>query len=316
MAIIYTTGTINQPDAATVGLTMAEKIRDDLTAHTAWDLVEEFTAAAGTVRWYIFKCLATESGLPADFFAVMGRTLSNGTLSIAIGEGYNQATKVFSLYALSPGTQTTAYDAQGRAAATFVLGVNGFQNNAGVDPRYFTWAPSGTSTKWWITAVDDGFTVAFNGASNGYIHLGAFVPLTDLPNAMPLQIIGNAYPGGATNGAVTRNPAIAGRSVVNFALSTMIASPNLGFVGDLRYNDRLLSNQRSVAERSIVMNLWPDNTVSAEYGWVMGKQKRMRVGANPPAGFAFGDAYALEGRLWVPYAPTDGQIWDTGMAAA
>jgi hypothetical protein len=38
MASQYTTGTINQPDSGSVGQAMVEKIRDDVSAHAAWDL--------------------------------------------------------------------------------------------------------------------------------------------------------------------------------------------------------------------------------------------------------------------------------------
>jgi hypothetical protein len=82
----YTTGTINQPDAGSLGLAMAERIRDDLTAHAAWDLVEEFTPAGGAARFYVMRCLAASNGLGSDFFLVMGRTLANGELRFAICE--------------------------------------------------------------------------------------------------------------------------------------------------------------------------------------------------------------------------------------
>jgi hypothetical protein len=52
-------------------------------------------------------------------------------------------------------------------------------------------------------------------------------------------------------------------------------------------------------------------------GWALGKQKRWRVtNQSAPVGFAFGDAYALDGRLWVPFLPSDPRMWDTGVAAS
>jgi len=311
MAIIFTTGTINQPDAGSVGLAMAEKIRDDVVAHAAWELVEEFTPSGGSVRWYVFKCLAAESGLPADFFVVMGRTLGNGRLEIALSEGYNTVGKVMSSVAPYGATAGVLYDSEGRHPTTTVLGTGIFSGNPGT-PRSQFWIPSGTATKWWLTVAEDGFTVAFNGTSNGFIHVGTYVPLAVLPITMPLQICGNSF----SLGAITRNPAVASGTVTQYALSFDFTVLNLGFATDLRYNDKLQSNQRPVAERAITIQMGQGPSQAADTGWALGKHKRFRAGGTAPAGLAFGDAYVLNGRLWVPYLPTDGLIWDTGVASS
>lgn len=321
--ISYTTGTINQPDAGSVGQAMAEQIRDDLVAHAAWELVEEVSGT--NTYWYVLRCLASASGLPADFFAVIGRTRGNGELRFAIGEDYDSATHVLSHYAHNNVAGVT-YDASGRNGTnTFTLGANNFGTSFG-DPMYMAWVPSGTSTKWWLTAADDGFTVAFNGASNGFVHLGAYAPLSALPNTMPVCLIGSS--GGASggnHGGITRNPAVAGVNPGNayvYSLEieggggTAIGNgPILGFRGAFQYNDKLQNNQRPIAEQGI--NVYQGAADAAQVtGWALGKQKRMRVSDKAmPAGFAFGDAFALDGNLWVPYLPTDGRIWDTGVAA-
>jgi len=312
MAIIFTTGTINQPDAGSVGLAMAEKIRDDVVAHAAWELVEEFTPAASVMRWYVFRCLATESGLPADFFAVMGRRLSDGTLYFTICESYNAVGHLMSFYPVFSANGVT-YDSEGRSPATYTLGATAFPASGSVNPKYLWWTPAGTSTKWWLTVAEDGFTVAFNGAANAYVHLGAYIPLAALPIVMPIQIIGSSV----GDGGITRNPAVAGwpSSLTNSAL-LIGQGPGLGFQGDLRYNDKLQSNQRPIAEMGmfIASGVGGDQ---AQLGWALGKHKRMRVAASAtPIGFAFGDAYALNGRLWVPYLPTNNNIWDTGVASS
>lgn len=319
MAIIYTTGTINQPDAGSVGLTMAEKIRDDVVAHPAWVLEEEFTPATGAVRWYVFKCLAAESGLPNDFFIVMGRTLSNGELRFAICEGYNAAGHVMSFFARRSGSGAN-YDASGRATDTYALSTVVLPTAAN-NAHYHSWIPSGTSTKWWITVDSDGFAVAFNGPSNGFIHCGAYVPLTALPILMPIQLIGSSD----NIGGITRNPAVASIAsaintsalIIQGGASTAPGNgPLLGFPGDLRYNDKLQNNQRPVAEQGLIVPIG-NNGDQAQNGWALGKQKRMRItNASVPVGFAFGDAYALDGSLWVPYLPTDGRMWNTGVASS
>lgn len=320
MGLVYTTGTINDADAGSVGLAMVNQIRDDLVAHAAWELVEEFTPGSGLARWYVFKCLASESGLSADFYVVIGRTLGSGELRFAICEGYDAATHTMSKYAIWP--SAPAFDSSGRTPATLVLGTAVLSNSGG-QPHYLSWTPSGTSTKWWLIIDDDGFTVAFNGASNGFVHVGAYIPLTDasMPIALPLQIVGSSN----TYGGITRNPAVASSTPAGYNNSLNIyggGNPTvqffeafLGFRGQFKFNDKLQGNQRPVAEQGIQIV-----SGSADYstvtGWALGKQKRMRVSDQAmPTGFAFGDAFALDGTLWVPYKPDDGRIWDTGVAA-
>lgn len=317
MAIIFTTGTINQPDAGSVGLAMAERIRDDVVAHVAWDLVEEFTAAAGTVRWYVFKCLAAQSGLPSDFHVVMSRTLGNGELRMFVCEDYNPATHVASFFAPSSYFTNYTYDATGRYTTTFTLGVNPSAGN-GNDPGYASWAPSGTSTKWWITVDNDGFSVAFNGAANGYMHVGAYTSLTTLEILLPIQTTGSNYVGNqsaADTGGITRNPAIASLTYAGAGL-TFFSARWLGFPGTWQYNDKLQNNQRPSGELGIAISRRTAGD-EAICGVVLGKQKRMRgTDGTIPGAVAFGDAYVMSGRLWVPYLPSASRVWDTGVASS
>lgn len=316
MAKIYTTGTINQPDAGSVGLAMVNKIRDDVIAHAAWELVEEYTASGGAVRWTVLRCLAAGSGLSADYYVVIGRQLSNGELKFAICEDYNAVGHTMSFFGRSSSGGVT-FDAEGRDPATYVLGTSVLASTAS-NPLHQVWTPSGTSTKWWIIVDDDGFTVAFNGASNAFVHIGAYIPLHPLDADLPIQIIGY----NSQTGAITRNPAVAGlaSAISNPALQIKGGGSTagtygevLGFRGDLRYNDKLQNNQRPVAEQGIAIDSSTDSV--QQNGWALGKQKRMRIGLNSPAGMAFGDAYAMMGTLWVPYLPTDSRIWDTGVAS-
>lgn len=320
MAISFNTGTINQPDAGSVGLAMVEKIRDELVAHVAWDLVEEFTATSGTCRWYVFKCLASQSGMSADWFLVIARTLGSGELRFSICEDYNA--RVMAFYSIGQAyTSTFNFDSLGRFATnTYPLGATPFTSGTNV-PSYTTWTPSGTSTKWWTTIDNDGFTVAFNGASNGFVHGGAFVPLTQLPMLLPIQLIGYD-----SIGLICRNPGAAGLSnmyggalgITGGQGSNPPGSNLLGFASYLNYNDKLQGNQRPVAEIGMITLIWQESIQISGHGYVVGKQKRVRVGrqGTTPPGFAFGDAYVLQNRLWVPFSPSDSRVWDTGVAAS
>ena len=320
MASIFTTGTINQPDAGSVGLAMVERIRDDITANPAWELVEEFTAAAGTCRWYVFRCLATESGLPRDFYWVIARILGTGELRMFACEEYDSATNTVRGYGPYTYYQVYAYDAAGRLDQEVILGAQPPGNMSGNNPIYHGWTPSGTSTKWWIIAAEDQVIVAFNGAQNGYFDVGAYIPLTQTLIDMPIHMAGDqdGY------GRITNNPVVANISHPGGALTYIggggpsVGSSDvpLGFMGDLRYNDALQNGQRPVSEMG--MNLMIYNQGDQEVqGQALGKRKRMRytVGA-VQAGLAFGDAYVLENRLWVPYRPDDPRLFDTGVAAS
>jgi hypothetical protein len=317
--LAFSTATINDANAAAVGLAMANRFRDDIVAHAAWDLVEEYTPGGGAVAWTVFKCLASASGLSADYYVVMGRTIATGELRFAIAEGYSSSTHTMSRFAPVV-ANTVAFDAVGAYPDTYVLGTAAFSNGQKT-PSYQSWTPGGASAKFWLIVDDDGLTAAWNGLAEGFIHLGAYIPFTDQANTMPLMITGMSV-----SGAITRNPALAGASAANLGIGLYIQGGGtanevdggtqvLGFRGDMRYNDAFHSGKRLLAEIGIVM--YQNTPASQEsYGWALGKQKRMRLGGgSPPAGFAWGDSYILDGQLWVPWKPTDKRIWNTGVAA-
>lgn len=311
MAILYTTGTINQPDAGSVGMAMANQLRDDIVAHPAWELVEEFTPSGGAVRWMVFKCLALESGLSADFFVVLGRVLGSGKLDIAVCEGYTAATHTMQYFSPAGSSTLYLYDAQGRRTETYVLSTVELPGSA-IAPIYLNWTPSGVSTKWWLSVDDDGFVAAFNGASNAFFGAGAYIPLAAMPIDLPILQYGST-----TSWGITRNPVVAGTNQRGYALGVDSQIQTLGFAGRLDTNDALQNNERVVAECGIRASLSFNGLGSdpALWGSALGKLKNMRRGSgNPPVGFTFGDAYALNGTLWVPYLPTDERIWNTGVA--
>jgi len=306
MAIIYTTGTENQPDAGSVGLSMVEQIRDDLVAHPAWELVEEFTPGGSPICWYVFKCLASESGLVADYHVVIGRGLGDGRLRFYICEGYTAGTHLMQGNAPAVYHLQIAYDALGRWTVDKTL-----STAWPTDLAYGEWLPSGTSTKWWLATAEDGFTVAFNGPSNGFIQIGSYIPLTVMAIALPICIYSSTNSG---YNAITRNPAVADSP--SYYSAALLWNPHgIGFGGDMRYNDKIQGNNRPVIEYGMVLFSYQTGD-QASHGWVLGKLKHMRAGGQYPAGIAFGDAYVLDGRLWVPYNPQDSRIWDTGVAAS
>lgn len=313
--INFTTGTINQPDSGSVGQAMVERMRDDIVAHPAWDLVEEFTPSGGNHRYYVLKCLAASSGMASDFFIVLDRRLVDGAIFMAICEDYDAATHTmshFSQYGYY--TAGVAYDGLGRIPSDYVLGSGGF-SSANSAPHNYYWVPNSTSTKWWIIVYDDGFAVAFNGTMNGWMSCGVYTPLSSMPIALPIACHGNAGSSLSAQGSITRNPAAAG---ITYYGAALYYTPDtaLGFAGDFRYNDKLQANQRPVAE--IGMHVYEYNVGDkAVYGGVLGKLKHVRTGNGQlPAGLSFGDAYVLDGRLWVPPSPAEARVWDTGVPSS
>lgn len=320
MAILFTTGTKTSADAATLGDDMASQIRDDLVLHDAWELVEEFTPGGATVRWYVFKCLASESDLPDDFYVVMGRTLSTGKLMFAICEEYNDTTNVMSKVAIEEGNVT--YDGDGCDPQTFTLSTSPFAGFGSAQPRTEPWTPGASTIKWWISVSEDGFAIAFNGTPTDFVQVGAYIPLTPLTIDLPIMIIGSHASG---TGGITRNPAVAGVDASAGGYDNALSingggggsigfGPALGFMGTWSYGDALLGDERAMAEQGIVMQTSGDEVERS--GYVLGKQKRMLVNSGSmPGSLAWGDSFEMNGTLWVPYKLTDGRIWDTGVPA-
>lgn len=312
--LAFSTATISDASAAAVGQAMAERFRDDIVAHAAWSLVEEFTATSGTVRWYVFQCDDASSGLSKDFHVVLGRTLSTGELKFALCEDYNSTTHTMSRF-VPVIAGNYAYDSVGANPLTYVLGTSPFSGSSNT-PLYNTWTPGGTSAKFWLIVDDDAITAAWSGLTEGFIRYGAYIPLTDLTNNCPIMMMGHS-----TAGGITRNPAVASQTLNSAAMlingggTTSFDGVALGFRGDIRYLDQLHSDQSLVSEVGIVLYQYTANAPEI-YGYALGKQKGMRYGGgSPPVGFVWGDSYVLDGELWIPYKANDLRIYNTGVAA-
>lgn len=325
MASIFTTGSEAEASAPVLAETLLGQIRDDVTAHAAWELVEEFTVS-GT-NWIVLKCLASVSGLSDDFYVVMGRTISTGESFFTIAEDYDAGTNVLSNFPTwNLSGSNIQYDGSGRNPVTRTLNGTNFDQNTNNAPFINQWYPQSNAVNWWIIVSEDTFTVGLNGSPNWFIHVGAYTYLGQLPNLLPIQMIGSQQ----WFGGITRNPAIESKLLAptfgyvhlfyggaDTSLSTNRWTP-LGFQGPWKANDALQNDQRPVAEVGMAMVPHAsDDTWPAQYGFALGKQKRMRASKETmPSGFSFGDAFALNGKLWVPYKTDDGRIWDTGIASS
>lgn len=328
--LLFTTGTLTEASAAALGATMQSKIRDDLGLHPAWELVEEFTPSGGAVNWLVMKCLASASGLSQDYFVVIARNISSGELRIFISENYNTSTKVVQYYVPYFGGAGVTYDSLGRNSATFTLGtavmlVTGSHSQPQTFQSFFT--PS-TTTKFWIIASDDGFTVAFNGSHNKFIHVSAYIPLATLQSDLPIGMCSTTSGGSGADGGITRNPAAAG---LGAGLATGLTTygggspftsytPGIGW-WDVNispaYNDKLNDNKRGLLSEIGVV-IYPNNpsTHFPIYGYALGKQTPRFRFLPGLTGTVWGDTVTYNGTLWIQYLPgLESRIWDTGVAA-
>lgn len=312
MATTFTSGSKSGlANAAALGQSIAEQFRDDLVAHAAWELVEEVTP--GTMHWYVFRCLSASSGLPADFYLIMGRVISTGVLQWFIAEGYNDTTNVASLYPTNnasgaANTSTYTYDSSGRQTShTFTLSTSAITNSNN-QPRGHTWTPSGTSSNYWIMAREDGCTINLDGANDAFMTCGAFEWLASTANAMPVLSQGtNGIQG--QNGFMTRNPLCISGSFSHWA-TTLDATPGtlnnddlyLGFPGTLQIADAMNGGIGSTSEigvRIAVHTTASHVSAANVIGEFLGKYKHIRIGRSA-ASATFGDAYEMDGTLWVP----------------
>lgn len=322
----FHTNTINEANAGAVGLATVEDLRDHIVAHAAWELVEEFTPASGLVHWYVFRNLASVSLLPRDWYVVIGRTIGSGRLVMFLCETYDSGTKTvggYAPYTASP-QNNVVFDAFGRGPWTYVLGTAELGTSVTNAPQNLRFDPTGTANKYWLIVDDDWLAFAFNGAWNGIYTFGRFNWLSqDVPNDCPLIMwgsTGSTSPGNTYNNGITNNPLAASQTRPAYAITYLTASSVvLGFSGRLDTGDALLNGERPVAELGIVMN--NISTASgqaydaATIGYILGKYRNTRFGVNPPSGVAFGDAYVIDGTLWVPWSPSLGYLYDTGIVA-
>ena len=333
MATVHYNGTLSgAANAAALGTLIAEKIRDELVAHAAWELVEEYSP--GTAVHYVFRCLASANDLTDDFYLIMTRTISTGLLSFFVSEGYNSGTHVVSLYPTTNATQSSSnthtYDSDGRQTSqtyTLVAGAIGTSAN---QPRFHSFTPTGTSCQYNFIVYDDGMVwLQHTNPAATWYYCGAYEWLgTAIANDNPVHHQGSAsLVSNPSN--ITRNPLVAGGAGSQYACVTrngpggggIDAAELLGYAMDVDSKCAFQGDVTPVAEYLVIMDsmLSPQgsNPSTDVIGKVAGKWKHMRVGSGQGSSFVFGDAYDIDGTLWVPHIYTSGTplLFDTGVAA-
>lgn len=317
-------------NAAALGTLIAEAIRDELSAHAAWELVEEWNPGS-TVQWYIFKNLSSVSGFPNDFYVIMCRIKATGVLQFMLAEGFNAGTRVASLFTCNNGaasaTNTYTYDSSGRQTSNTYTLTNAAISTTANLPKYHKIVPTGTSINYNMVTYDDGFVFLTTGGFNQWLYFGAYEWMGVPSNAMPIHHQGTDADISSPCG-VTRNPLVAGATAGHYALSTINrpgASDSqyeqLGYPGDPDWKDGMQGGYSPCAEYMLFINAnlsgGAAHVNSPELiGYIIGKMKYMRFMQGQPSGLAFGDSYKIDGTLWVPHVFTAGvvKLFDTGVA--
>jgi len=326
--LLYSTGNNTEASASALAQLLANRLRDDLILHPAWELVEEFTPGGGAVNWVVMRNLAVVSGLTQDFYLVIGRNVSTGATQYFICEEYNTTTKTCQYYPPYYSGSTFNFDSLGRCPSTFVLGTTAVVLTA-TQPFARQWNPGGATTKWWLIVADDGFTMAWNGPVNTFVQVASYIPLATLKSDLPIVMTQQTSGGSGPDGGIIRNPAAAnlvapanaghGLSVYSGGSPFAIYSQAVGLsYGYPLQNDKLNDNKRLVSEVGIVIYVSNQPNIPI-FGWFVGKHKsRFRVSQEFLPTSVWGDAFVMDGTLWVSYLPgasTDGRLWNTGVAA-
>jgi hypothetical protein len=330
MSIAYDSGTLSgAANAAALGQLVAEKIRDNLIAHPAWDLVEEYNPGS-TARHYVFKCLAASSGFENDFYFLITRNIATGKLQFGLAEGYNAGTHTLSLMSTKSAsgqgdTTLKSFDSKGRQSnSTYVL-ANAILPGTSYTPNYHTFTPSGTTCQYQHIIYDDGMVFMPYGANVGWYYCGAYTYLGTPTNVMPIHHFGSQSDMSNPQG-VTRNPLCISGNFGQWALATdnpssPASSSFLGpGFGDPDWKDALQGNKSVCAEILISINSIQSPQGGAHstnvIGVLIGKCKWMRWIGGQGSTYSFGDSYSINGTLWVPHTYSSGNVmlFDTGVA--
>jgi len=329
MSKIFTTGNITEASTILANTALYNQMKSDILAHPNWEHVETITPASVIAVWDVLKCMTPGNGLEQDFYLILGRTVATGTIYCFTVDDWNPTTKAIKGYGFWQNTTGKTYDAEGRLTDTWVLNITP-PSQSGVLPLSGVYASTATTIKWWVIVDDDYFCVAMNGSPNHFFHGGTYIPLTLLQTDAPIFSSQYKQTGTGNDGYITRHPAMAGltnqksSALAAYCGGSMTSSGQgyteaLGWLGyDNRFADPLNDNKRHANQVAINLYLNPI-TDQAIHGYGIGKHPpdRMRhLGSQIPSGsIVWGDTYTLEGKLWVPFLPTDMRIWNTGVAA-
>ena len=277
--------------------TLQSTFRTIITANPAWSLVETINGSGNVVD--VYKCAATFSGLPKDFYLLLQRAISNGNFTLHMGEDYNSSTHVLSNIAVSYGGSARAVDpSTGLLNPVNTITVNATTGNLSGGSNSLSFTLNGAATISYAIVVDSDHIVYRIGLEGRYA--GAIESLvTAIPDPMPLvfmSLSGTAQSASANSGA-TRNPGLAAAGLANsHAITDMLFATNTLYpvsgVQPITVSDPWLGGPAAYEIGAV-------NPTGANVGNIRGRVKRMRKVLSLPVGTALGDTFTIGGKQWV-----------------
>lgn len=249
----------------------------------------------------VFKCAAAASGLPKDFYVVVARAVSTGTITIYLGEDYNSGTHVL--------TNVAAIWASGARTLDPATGLfnpaNSLTFNASTGAITTSGATAASSpvsaaatVAYEIIVDSDHFVFRTAGTSR---YVGAIESLvTAVADPMPVGIVslsGSSSVGSSSNGS-TRNPGTVasigqthGFNDVLLTQNQVDLYPGIG-IKDTTITDPWVGGVGAYEVGAV------NASSTSGVGVIRGKLKKVRKIYGVPAGTTVGDTFTIAGRQW------------------
>lgn len=224
--------------------TLLTKFHDMITAHAAWDYVEDSTDGAFTVRTY--KSDGTLNGEGKDFYLHFSFTTAaketNG-IYVQASEGWDTGAKKLIRGCVNPATTFTP-----EATYNSATGATAYVASSTNWNRVTTIGTSQVDMTYWVVVTSKGFW-CYSTSSTYLSHAGLFLPLWSHANEYPLfqAPLGNTDQD--ASGSVSRRPsetssmsdafAVAGHNTNGYSLM-MGTAPNTGALYDKAYGTRFV----------------------------------------------------------------------------
>lgn len=193
----YLSGTIVSNASPTTALITA--IEGELTAHPAWDYVEEVTEGGFTSR--VWKCLGTLNGWGEDFYVALMRTSASSTLTVKAAELWNGTLAVRGLPIVTAGAPEATFKSK--------YGATGYAWSSGNWNASLIAAVSVTSMAYRIIVTAKGLWVhTYIGTTSSGMYVGLFdIPSPLVPVALEFPLVGAVINDSANvAGSASRRP--------------------------------------------------------------------------------------------------------------
>ncbi len=288
----YTSGTETSDASATA--TLVARIETALTAHSAWEYVEEVTAGSYTVR--VWRNKGADNGFGSDWYLALMRTSDTSDLRFLVSEGWDGSLAYRAC--VNPGSQSyieTTYRS--------LTGDTGYAWSDGRWNPYLTLATNTSSFAWRIHVNNKRVIVqtSISGSLQGIKYLGLFDKVEPFSSAtwnsynfplvaVPLDLTGYDTDG---SGSSTRRPMAPGNVSDAYAIRTDGQVFVNSFVGTLG----TLTEHSYVGSKIYVQHSSADNTTGYHRGIY---SEVLSFYGTAPANSG-GDSITVGGNSWISF---------------